>query len=87
MHPAILGIVFNYATTGILICRPFLCRKWVEFSKAAIITSCLCYLHVCACVFMCACVRTCMHGCVFHATREHVCMKGKQGRVIRFLSE
>ena len=65
------AIVFNYVTTVALICRSFLCRKWVEFSKAAIITSCLCYLHLCVCV--CVCVPVCLvRACA-------LCEKGKRG--------
>lgn len=80
MHPTFfsffffLAIVFNYVTTVALICRSFLCRKWVEFSKAAIITSCLCYLHLCECVFLCV---SCEH--VLCAKKEKA-----RGRVIRF---
>lgn len=69
MHPVFLVIVLNHVTIVVLICRSFLSRKWVEFSKAAIITSCLCYLHLR--VFLCV-------------VCDHVCAKGKRGRVIRF---
>ena len=70
-----------------LICRSFFCRKWVEFSKAAIITSCLCYLHLCECVWVCVPVCMCVFLCV---SCEHVlCAKKEKarGRVIRFQSK